>query len=274
LLWTAYEGRSLPRFQRGERGSRSNIQLDIFLKLVTGQIKSTNPFSTLEQAIRFYGLCNSLREQDFDLIKHILEFLVQYKILNVEQRSGLRSEISLRIPAKREAKIAKLGRAQNEKEEALAKRVAEEQEEERFWNDPEVVAEVARAEVAHLEANLHPPLQELVVLAGPPGGSDSAMPPVEPLEKGHLPSRVRIPAEELALIVAFRQALDNKDNVNWQAYVGLRKFDRLGLAAILDLADLVENDTLPCAVCGHCISAHSDYICQARSPSYFPNNPS
>jgi hypothetical protein len=238
----------LARFQRGERGSRSNIQLDIFLKLVTGQIKSTNPFSTLEQAIRFHGLCNSVREQVFDLIKHILDFLVQYKILNVEQRSRLRSEISLRIPAKREAEIARLARAQNEKKEALAKRVAEEQEEERFWNDPEVVAEVARAKVAHLEANPHPPSQKLVVLAGPLGGSNSGMPPVKPLEKGHLPSRVRILAEELALIVAFKQALDNKDSVNWQAYVGLRKFDRPGLAAILDLAVLEENDTLPCAV--------------------------
>jgi hypothetical protein len=84
LLWTAYEGRSFLCYQRGERGSRSNIPLDIFLKLVTGQIKSTNPFSTLEQAIRFYGLCNAVREQDFDLLKHILDFLVQYKILSVE----------------------------------------------------------------------------------------------------------------------------------------------------------------------------------------------
>jgi hypothetical protein len=109
LLWTAYEGRSLSRYQRGERGSRSNIPLDIFLKLVTGQIKSTNPFNTLEQAIRFYGLCNSVREQDFDLLKHILDFLVQYKILTVEQRSRLRSEISLGIPAKREAVTIVLG---------------------------------------------------------------------------------------------------------------------------------------------------------------------
>jgi hypothetical protein len=63
---------------------------------------------------------------------------VQYKILSVEQRTRLRNEISLRIPAKREAETARLARIQKEREEALARRVAEEQEEEQFWNDSEV----------------------------------------------------------------------------------------------------------------------------------------
>lgn len=74
LLWTAYEGRNKIRFWKGEKGSRTDIPLDIFLKLVTGQIKSTNPFATLEQAIRFYNLCYSVREQDFDLLKRIVDF--------------------------------------------------------------------------------------------------------------------------------------------------------------------------------------------------------
>lgn len=133
-------------------------------------------------------------------------------------------------------------------EEALARQRAAEQEKEEFWDSPAVAAEVAQAEEAHKELNINIPSQELVVLTGPRGGSETGVPPVEPLEKGHLPFRVRISAEELALIVAFRQALDNKESVNWQAYVGLKEFDRLGLEAILDLADLVENETLPCAV--------------------------
>lgn len=61
-----------------------------------------------------------------------------------------------------------------------------------------------------------PPSQELVVLTDPTG------PPIEPLERGHSPSKVRILAEELAIIVAFRRALDAKERVNWQAYRGLR----------------------------------------------------
>lgn len=56
---------------------------------------------------------------------------------------------------------------------------------------------------------------------GPPGGSEAG-PPIEPLEKGHSPSKVRISAEELALIVAFRQALDKKERVNWEIYRGLK----------------------------------------------------
>jgi hypothetical protein len=56
-----------------------------------------------------------------------------------------------------------------------------------------------------------------------------------------------ISPEELALIVAFRQALDQKDRINWEAYRGLKEFDRLGLEAILDLADLVVDGTLPSA---------------------------
>jgi hypothetical protein len=47
--------------------------------------------------------------------------------------------------------------------------------------------------------------------------------------------------------MAFRQALDKKERINWQAYLGLKEFDRLGLEAILDLADLVEDESLPCA---------------------------
>jgi hypothetical protein len=60
LLWTAYEGRNKVRFWKGEKRSSTDIPLDIFLRLVTGEIKSTNPFATLEQAIRFYGLCNAV----------------------------------------------------------------------------------------------------------------------------------------------------------------------------------------------------------------------
>jgi hypothetical protein len=40
--------------------------------------------------------------------------------------------------------------------------------------------------------------------------------------------------------VAFRQALNNKDRINWEAYRGLKEFDRLGLAALLDLTELVD----------------------------------
>jgi hypothetical protein len=84
------------------------------------------------------------------------------------------------------------------------------------------------------------------VLTGPITAAGLGEPPIAPLE-GQSPSLVRISAEELALIVAFRQALDNKDRINWQACCGLPEFDRLGLEAILDLADLVEEDKLLCA---------------------------
>lgn len=242
LTWTAYEGRDKICFWKGERGSSNSIHLDIFL-LVTRQIKSTNPFKTLEQAIRFYGLCNLVREQDFDLLKRISDFVVEYHLLSEEHRDLLRTEISLRIPAKRAADIARLVKKRKESEEALALRLAEERKEEDFWASPEVAAEVARAERAHLKSRPALPLQELVVLTGPQPGQ----PPIEPLESGHSPSRIRISSEELALIVAFRQAIVKKERINWQAYQGLKEFDRLGLEAILDPADLVENETLPCA---------------------------
>lgn len=90
LLWTAYEGRDRVRFLRGERGSRTSIPLDIFLRLVTRQIKSTCPAATPSQAIRFYGYCNAVREQDFDLLKRILNFLLEYKIISPGQHSSLR----------------------------------------------------------------------------------------------------------------------------------------------------------------------------------------
>jgi hypothetical protein len=149
--------------------------------------------------------------------------------------------ISLRIPAKRAAETVRLVKARKDAEEALARQKAEKEEEERFCNSPAVAEEVACAESAHQVA---PPSQELVVLTGP---SEPGVPPIEPLERGRLPSRVKISAEELAIIVAFRQALDKKERVNWQIYRGLKEFDRLGLEAILDLADLVEGDLLPCA---------------------------
>jgi hypothetical protein len=167
LFWTAYEGRNRRRFLRGERGSRTDIPTDLFLKLVTGQIKSTNPFSTLSQAITFYGFCNA--EQDFDLLKRILDFLLEYKIISLGQHLQLKDEICRRIPTKRAAGTIRLARAQRAREEALARKRAE-REEEKFWNSPEVVVEVARAEVAHRVA---PPAQELVVLARPPGGAES-----------------------------------------------------------------------------------------------------
>lgn len=242
LLWSAYEGRNKIRFQRpGERGSRTSINLDLFLKLVTRQIKSTNPFATLSQAITFYGRCNAVKEQDFDLLKRISDFLLEYDLISSSHHSALRDEISLRIPSKRIAEIIRLAKAQKDAEEALARQKAEEEEEERFWSSPAVAEEVARAETAHQVA---PPSQELVVLSRP---SESGVPPIEPLERGRSPSCVKILAEELAIIVAFRQALDKKERANWQIYRGLKEFDRLGLEAILDLADLVEGDSLPCA---------------------------
>jgi hypothetical protein len=173
LLWTAYEGRNKVRFQRRERGSRTNIHLDLFLKLVTKQIKSTNPFATLSQAITFYKRCNAIKEQDFDLLKRISEFLLEYGLLSASHHSSLRDEISLRIPAKRAAETVRLVKARKDAEEALARRKAEEEEEERFWNSPAVAEEVARAESAHQVAPLS---QELVVLTGP---SEPGVPPIE-----------------------------------------------------------------------------------------------
>jgi hypothetical protein len=195
---------------------------------------------TLSHAIVYYGLCSAVREQDFDLLKRIIDFLVEYNILSDERRARLREEISIRIPAKRVVETARLARRQRTAEEALAQRQAE-LADEAFSASPEVQAEVAAAERA-LEPVPTLPSQDLVVLPDPSG------PPIEPLERGHSPSKVRISAEELDLIVAFRRALDAKERVNWQAYRGLREFDRLGLVTILDLAELVEGNSLPCAV--------------------------
>lgn len=240
LVWTAYEGRNRARFLRGETSSSNNIRLDTFLKLVTNNIRCPDIYNTLSQAITFYGFCSAVREQDFDVLKRILNFLVEYNILSEEKRSRLREEISIRIPAKRAAETARLARAQRTTQEALAQQRAEE-EDEAFWNSPAVQAQVTLAETA-LENPSIPPSQELVVLASPEPG----VPPNRPL-KSIEPSRVLISAEELAIIVAFRQALDNKDRINWEAYRGLKEFDRLGLEALLDLSDLVEGDTLPSA---------------------------
>jgi hypothetical protein len=71
-----------------------------------------------------------------------------------------------------------------------------------------VQAQVTLAERA-LEDPSIPPSQELVVLASPEPG----VPSIRPLEYIES-SRVFISAEELAIIVAFRQALDNKDRIN------------------------------------------------------------
>jgi hypothetical protein len=103
-----------------------------------------------------------------------------------------------------------------------------------------VQAELALAKTAHLQ-RANNPAQELIVLAEPPPDSEPPI-AVNPF------SRVRISAEELALIVSFRQALDEMNSIHWQIYRGLPEFNRLGLEAILDLAGQVQGDTLPCAV--------------------------
>jgi hypothetical protein len=244
LPWAAYEGRNKVRFERGERLSASNIQLYIFLKLVTKQIRSINPFSTLSQAITFYGLCSFVRERDFDLLKRISDFLLEYKILSEHKGNQLRDEIAIRIPAKRAVETVRLARRQRLAQEALAQLQAEKVDKE-FWNSPEVAEELAVAEKA-LDPSENPPAQELVVLTRPPAAAETGEPPIVPLE-GQSPLLVCISAEELATIVAFRQAIDNKERVNWQAYCGLPEFNRLALEAIMDLADLVKGDKLPCA---------------------------
>jgi hypothetical protein len=185
LILTAYEGRNKCRFQKGpgERRSTRDIKLDTFLKLVTGQIKSTCPFNTLVQAITFYGSCEAVRERDFDLLKRILDFLLEYDILTERQYPLLWQEICIRIPAKREVEVARLVRAQRRAEEALVQtRLAEaEREEEEFWNSPEVATELERADRA-LEKAANPPRQELIVLAGLPEGPDAGLPLPEALE--------------------------------------------------------------------------------------------
>jgi hypothetical protein len=72
-----------------------------------------------------------------------------------------------------------------------------------------MAAEVARAERA-LEVPVTRPAQELVVVVG----TNPEVPPVGPLESDQSPSLVRISAEELALIIAFWQALDNKNRID------------------------------------------------------------
>jgi hypothetical protein len=133
--------------------------LDTFLKLVSNDIRCSDIFNTLSQAITFYVFCSAVREQDFDLLKRILNFLVEYNILSEERRSLLRDEISIRIPANRAAETARLARAQRTAQEVLAQQRAEE-EDEAFWASPAVQAEVAQAERAH-EAPSNPPAQEL-----------------------------------------------------------------------------------------------------------------
>jgi hypothetical protein len=88
--------------------------------------------------------------------------------------------------------VARLARSQKEREEALARRAAEEEAEAAFWINPEVIAELAQAERA-LEPPPAPvaPAQELIVLAGPPEGPDSGLALVE---KGSF----SIPAFDLA----------------------------------------------------------------------------
>jgi hypothetical protein len=90
LLWKAYEGRDRRRFLRGETRAKNDENLDTFLKLASNQIHSTNPFGTLYQAIVFFGLCSQVREQDFDLLKRIFDFLVEYHILKEERKEQLR----------------------------------------------------------------------------------------------------------------------------------------------------------------------------------------
>jgi hypothetical protein len=178
-------------------------------------------------------------------LKQISDLLLEYKILSEHKWNQLREKITLRIPKKRANEIVRLARRQRAAQEALAQKQVEE-EDEAFWNSSEVEAELAIAERAIVPPQNPPPSQQLVVLTGPITAAGSGEPPFVPLE-GQSPSLVRIFAEELALIVAFWQALDNNDRINWEAYCGLPEFDRLGLEAILDLADLVEEDKLPCA---------------------------
>jgi hypothetical protein len=166
LLWTAYKGRNRVRFLREETEAKNDASLDTFLKLASNKIHSTNPFGTLYQAIVYYGLCSSVREQDFDLLKSILDFFVEYHILTEARKDQLREEISIRVPAKRAADTARIARRQRTAEEALAQRHAE-LADEAFWESAEVKAEVEQAEKA-LETPSVAPSQELVVLAGGP----------------------------------------------------------------------------------------------------------
>lgn len=174
------------RFQRGDCGSATDIPLDIFLKLVSNEIHSTNPYGTLSQTIVFYGLCLAVREQDFDLLKRIINFLVEYHILSEAKRSQLRDEISTTDSSQEESRHCRLARNQRTAQEALLQRQAE-LAYEAFWESPEIAEELARAKTAHIEpAAPLAPSQELVVLAGPSAGSETG-PPVEPLKRPGTP---------------------------------------------------------------------------------------
>jgi hypothetical protein len=182
------------------------------------------------------------------LLKRLITFLKEYDLISKGQESALRSEFSTRIPEKRAAEVIRLARAQHAAQEALAReraqRAAEaarkaKREEEEYWNFPEVLAEVAAAETAHLQRSSNP-AQELIVLAEP-------SPELEPSIPANPSFRVRISAEELALIVSFRQVLDARQSIHRQIYRDLAEFDRLGLEAILNLAGQVVGETLPCA---------------------------
>jgi hypothetical protein len=116
-------------FLRGETSSSNKVHRNTFLKLVTNNIRCPDIYNTHSQAITFYGFCSAVREQDFDLLKRILNFLVEYNILSEERSSWLREKISIWFSAKRAAETARLVRAQRTTQEALAQQRAEEEDE-------------------------------------------------------------------------------------------------------------------------------------------------
>lgn len=172
---------------------------------MTGQIKG-NPYNVINQAIVFYAFYSAIEEKDFELLKRIIAFLKEYDLITEGQELALR-----RNPSKRAAEVIRLARAQYAAHEALAReraqRAAEaarraEREEEEYWNSPEVLSELAEAETAHLQRTSNP-AQDLIVLAEP-------SPDLEPPIPANPSSRVRMSAEELALIVSLRRGLHAK----------------------------------------------------------------
>jgi hypothetical protein len=187
------------------------------------------------------------------------------------RRAQLREEVPIHISAKRAAETATEGNQRRQPNARLKRHLPNARQNWSTKHSGSLLGVTGGPSGAQLWLQkgplnllLAPRLKKVMVAVADPTGP----PLIEPIKRGHSSPRVHISAEELALIVAFCMALDAKERINWQAYWGLRDFDRLRLEAIINLAELVEEDSLKAVCCCRPrISAFPNCLCPPRKGS-------
>lgn len=261
-LCNAYEGRSKAAYDQGIQESPFyNDNRNTFLCLVRKRsLNVSQIFSTLHTAIRTFQTSNSIASRDYDLIRKLVDFVYGYNLICDTQWPLLRDEIHLRQRDLKGQEAQALAQRLQRERVASRARIVEEaleraREEEALFDRECIEATIAaerRANPSPSEASgsgTSASAQSLYIIAGrdPTARSSRRSSPAITPPPRHT-QKIKVSAEELALILAIKLSLDQKTLINWPAHRGSREHDRLDPEAILDLGETVVDGVLPGAV--------------------------